>query len=89
MSNHAGSYLLNEVLQLLERRGVFDFLGKEGAQELVLEIVRLSGRYDCNPGEILDGVGERLAICPWCMSPRADLVEGICRRCRDQWSADQ
>jgi hypothetical protein len=63
MSNHAGSYLLNQVLHLLEERGVFRQMGQEAARRLVLDIEKLSRRYDCNSGEILDGIGGRLGIC--------------------------
>ncbi len=42
MSNHAGSYMLDEVLRLLEQRGVFAQMGPEAAQRLVLDGVKLS-----------------------------------------------
>jgi recombinational DNA repair protein RecR len=84
MSNHSGSYMLNEVLHLLEERGVFATLGSEAAQRLALDITKLSRRYDCNPGEILDEIGERLGICRWCMTAKADLVDGVCVSCRDK-----
>jgi recombinational DNA repair protein RecR len=82
MSNHAGSYLLNEVLRLLEERGVFTQLGRKEAQRLVLDIVQLSHHYDCNSGEILDEIGQRVGICSWCLAARSDLVDGVCVSCR-------
>ena len=85
MSNHSASYLLNEVLHLLEQRGVFDLLEKQRTQELVLEIIRLAGRYDCNPGEILDEIDQRLGICSYCLTSQLDLVDGICSACRATW----
>ena len=85
MSNHAGSYMLNEVLRALERRGVFELLGRPAAQELVIEIVRLSDHYDCNVGEILEEMGEKLGICSWCLTPRTDLADCICGACRARW----
>jgi recombinational DNA repair protein RecR len=84
MSNHAGSYLLNEVLHLLEERGVFTQMGPETAQRLVLDIVKLSYRYDCNSGEILEEIGERLGICLRCLTAKSDLIEGMCRSCRNR-----
>jgi recombinational DNA repair protein RecR len=82
MSDHMGSHMLNEVLQLLEQRGVFEQMGQEAAQQLVLDIVRLSHRYDCNSGEILDEIGERLAICSYCLSAKPDVRNGVCGACR-------
>jgi hypothetical protein len=86
MSNHSGSYLLNEVLLLLEKRGAFDLLGKEPSQKLVLEMIHLSKRYDCNPGEILDEIGMRVGICYYCLTAQSDLMNGVCNKCRVSWS---
>ena len=83
MSNHDGSYLLNEVLRLLEERGLFTQLGPETTQQLVRDIVRLSSRYDCNRGEILEEIGERLGICYLCLSANSDLIHGECGSCRN------
>lgn len=57
-------------------------LGSRKTHGLVVEIVRLSERYDCNTGEILDGIGNKLGICSWCLKPRHSLVEGVCSACR-------
>ena len=86
MSNHAGSYLLNKVLHLLEDRGLFAQLGPEKACKLVLDILRLSDGYDCNPGEILDKIGDRLGICSWCLTAKPDIVKGMCASCRERES---
>ena len=68
MSDHSGSHMLNKVLRLMEQRSVFELMGRDADQQLVREIARLSRRYDCNPGEILDEIGERLGICYYCLS---------------------
>ncbi|HLK56052.1 MAG TPA: hypothetical protein VKU00_05795 [Chthonomonadaceae bacterium] len=85
MSNHSGSYMLNEVLLLMEQRGVFTLLELPRTQELVLEMIRISKSYDCNQGEILDEIGERLGICYYCLSPSTDLDNGVCERYRTEW----
>ncbi len=86
MSNHAGSYVLNEVLRLLEERGVFAQMGPEAAQKLVLDIVERSREeYDCNPGEILDEISQRLGICDHCLTPKAELIDGTCPACRESY----
>ncbi len=83
MSNHAGSYLLAEVLQMLRRNGVFDQLGPEKSQQLVLEIANRARRhYDCNPLEILEEEGARLGICRGCLAVREDLDNGLCPKCK-------
>ena len=84
MSNHAGSYMPNEVLHLLEERCVFRPRGPEAAQQLVLDRVKWSWNYDGNPGEILEEMGDRLEICLWCLSPGTDLLNGRCALCRQQ-----
>lgn len=82
MSNHDGSYMLRDVLTLLDRAGVWEQLPREKTQQLVVAIVRLaSHRHDCNAGEILDG-HEKLGVCYYCWSPAETLRRGICRACR-------
>ena len=36
MSNHSGSYMLNEILQMLEKNKFFEFMGKEKTHEFFL-----------------------------------------------------
>ena len=59
-------------------------MGQEAARRLVLEIVKLSRRHDCNSGEILDEIGGRLRICWMCLTAQADLVDGMCLSCRQR-----
>ena len=82
MSNHSGSYMLNEVLHLLEERGLFALMGPQDAQRLVLDILKISRQYDCNSSEILDEIGERLGICLLCLAPKSELIDGVCAPCR-------
>ena len=52
-------------------------------RKLVLDIVKRSrDEYDCNSGEILDEIGERLGICSCCAKASTELVNGFCRSCR-------
>jgi hypothetical protein len=83
MSNHAGSYLLAEVLEILRRHGVFDLLGPATSRQMVIEIVKRACRhYDCNPGETLEEEGAALGICCGCMAQDQELQDGLCRSCR-------
>lgn len=83
MSNHSGGHMLNDVIGLLDREKVFDFLGRARSQRIVLEILsRATDEYDCNPGEILEGHGTALGICSYCASPAPDVVADLCDKCR-------
>jgi hypothetical protein len=84
MSNHSGSYMLNEIISLLIREQVLEFWGKERTQRIVLEMLsRARSEYDCNPGEILEGHGATLGLCYVCKSPADNVVDDLCRKCRD------
>ena len=85
MSNHTGSYMLNDVLKMLERYGVFELLGETKTDALVLEIVQLGGYCDCNNGEMLNEIGERLGLCYACLEKGQEFEEGVCRTCREKW----
>ncbi|WP_141699109.1 hypothetical protein [Candidatus Thiosymbion oneisti] len=84
MSNHSGSYMLNDVLNTLQRYSVFDALGKEKTQAMVIEIIKMSQQYDYNPGEILENMDERLGICHFCLSPADEFHDGICKKCHER-----
>ena len=86
MSNHAGSYMLNRVLQILDKELIFGQISGGGnAQDIVLEILDLSFDYDCNLGEILEGIGERLGVCNFCRRRKGEFTGEICRDCHDTW----
>lgn len=83
MSNHQGSYLLNDLIAKLDEKGVFDFLGKENTYAFLKEMVQLAEwKYDCNSGEILDGYTSRFEICNCCLESSAELQDGLCPQCR-------
>lgn len=84
MSNHSGSYMLNSVLIMLERESVFERLGKDKTHHLVREILEISDDYDCNSGEILSEIGERLSLCYYCRKPADKFRDGICERCHEE-----
>lgn len=81
MSNHDGSYLLNEVLFLLEKQNFFDFLGKKKTLAFLDEIRTIGHDHDCNDGEILEGIGKNLKVCCCCWSYSKKLEDGICKEC--------
>jgi hypothetical protein len=83
MSNHSGSYMLNDIIQLLNDQQVLNIIGLQKSQQVITQIVEIASRdYDCNPGEILEGHTDYLNLCYCCLSITADLESGLCRNCR-------
>jgi len=83
MSNHSGSYMLNEIISVLNREQVFEFWGKERTQRIMLEMLsRATSEYDCNPGEVLEGHGTTLGLCYDCKLPADNVVDDLCQKCR-------
>ncbi|MEE4359370.1 MAG: hypothetical protein V2I97_23060 [Desulfococcaceae bacterium] len=82
MSNHGGSYMLNAVLELLEENDIFKMIGKDKTLELIKGIIKISHREDCNTGEILEDIGERLGICYYCLNYAENLEYGLCPECQ-------
>lgn len=85
MSNHQGSYMLNSILRMLDRYAVFEAIGPEKTQEIVLEMLKVYPyNYDCNTSEILEGLGERFGVCYNCRGPATEFRDGICVACDDE-----
>ena len=82
MSNHSGSYMLNEVLCTAKDMGIFETIGKEKTLEFTHELLKLGSKYDCNDGEILEDMDE-LGICYCCLKENDDLEDGLCTECRE------
>ena len=83
MSNHSGSYMLNSLLTMIERESFFSDIGRTRTVEFLSHVRRLTLEHDGNPGEVLDGIGERLGICYQCFQQRGGLRHGVCSSCRD------
>jgi hypothetical protein len=82
MSNHSGSYMLNSVIEMLNQKQFFQFIGHEESQRFVLDLVNMATRqYDCNSGEILDGFCEQFGICYCCLATTSTLNNGLCPDC--------
>ena len=83
MCNHIGSYIVNDVLKEMVNAGIFKTIGKKRTQELTLKILDVGRNYDCNLGEMLDGISEECGICSFCSSISDDIDEnGLCPKCR-------
>ena len=82
MSNHSGSYMLNEVLCTAKDMGIFDDIGKEKAQEFALRVIEIGDDYDCNNGEIFEDIGKELGVCYCCLKKSDDIsFSGLCKDC--------
>ncbi len=81
MSNHGGSYMLNEIIGLMEQNGIFGYLGSEKSRHFLKDMIGISRDYDCNSGEILEGIGEKFRICYSCLNYAEDFEEGLCKNC--------
>ena len=81
MSNHQGSYMINEVLYALKECNAFELLGRERTLEFLVKVRRISFDYDCNDGEILDNIGKELKICYQCWDYCDAMDYGICDIC--------
>lgn len=83
MTDYTGSYMLNDIIRLLDRQQVLDVLGFEATQQMLISITQLAtSDHGCNRGEILEGYAERFAICYCCLSITDDLVQRLCPNCR-------
>jgi len=83
MSNHCGSYMLNGVLQILDEYDFFNTIGKDKTLSFIKKILKFSSDYDCNEGEILENIGEKLGICYYCVQFSDSIQVGLCLKCSD------
>lgn len=81
MSNHWGSYMLNEALEALEDLSVFNQLGPEKTLQVVARFLCICDGNDGNRGEVLENIGERLRICFDCAKYSDHLKYGLCPGC--------
>ena len=84
MSNHVDGYILNHVLRTLDEESLFDYLGRKRTQNITLNFLRLSREYDCNPGEVLEGIGQRTGVCYLCERAADDFVGDLCKECHEE-----
>ncbi len=86
MSNHSGGRMLNKVLNMLNQEQVFASVDQSKKQSIIREIVNLaSWQYDCNSGEILEGLTDEFEMCYGCLESSNNLEDGLCENCRSQF----
>ena len=87
MSNHTGGYLLNHVLRTLDEESLFEHLGRERTQNITLNFLRFSMKHDCNPGEVLAGMGQRTGVCHYCTQAADEFVGDVCKECHERYKS--
>ena len=86
MSNHSGSYMLNQVIEILDRHEMFSGIETTTAQTAIKEIIEMAtNKYDCNRGEILEGYAQQFNLCYSCLADDANLDDGLCATCLKGW----
>jgi hypothetical protein len=86
MSNHAGSYMLNEVITILDRHQAFAGMDETALRAVMREIVEMAkNEYDCNQGEILEGVAQQFHLCYYCLADNDNPADELCPTCRVDW----
>jgi hypothetical protein len=81
MSNHESSYLLNNVLLAAQKAGLFKTTSKKQKRAFLNEVIQIAFDYDCNPGEILQDLGEEFQTCYYCLNESKKLTDGLCPEC--------
>lgn len=88
MSNHDGSYMLGETLDLMDAHGLVDGMSLDVRRRFMSELLRIADRFDCNKGEILSEdtqCAPKFGTCYYCLkyADPDDLGEDcICSKCR-------
>lgn len=87
MANHRSSFMLNSVLKILERNGVFSHIDREVAQKALLEVTRYATEeQDCNPAQVLDELGPHYGLCYGCLKAFPQVSRGgLCGGCLDKF----
>lgn len=83
MSNHAGSYMLNDLLSKMVEFGYFKDMNEVENKKFLTMINKLIFYNDCNLGEVFDEkLAKVLNICRYCSKYRLDINdEGYCKEC--------
>jgi len=85
MSNHSGSYMLNEVMHGLVALGVLNEMSAAQRKSLSELLWRVRGEYNCNWSEVLDAdLARLLKTCARCADECEEVSanDGICAACK-------
>ena len=83
MSNHSGSYMLNDTLRAFFDLKIDEKVGHDTTIEFAKRLLKISDYHDCNIGEILDGLNHKLPLCYYCTEESDSLNdEYLCPKCK-------
>ncbi|MGL4362446.1 MAG: hypothetical protein ACRCSG_04085 [Cellulosilyticaceae bacterium] len=81
MSNHDGSYLMNDMLALMMEFKMFENISSEEKKDFFDKLLIMIQQNDCNSGEVLEDIGEELGVCYYCFGIKDSFEDGICIDC--------
>lgn len=83
MSNHAGGLLVNQVLLSAKKAGFFESVSHKKKREFLKEVLDAAvWCQDCNPNEILQGLGAEFGTCSGCLKETDVLEDDLCVECK-------
>ncbi len=86
MSNHSGSYMINELLHEINSTGLFSHLLDEARVKFIGKVIQIGRSYDCNLAEIIDEeLACLLSVCRYCGKTKPEIGKGgYCVACRTE-----
>lgn len=83
MSNHSGSYMLRDVLELMLEKDFFEGKTDQEREEFIRGIMDICQAHDGNEGEAVYDIAEELRYCYWCRKvvPVIRKGEHWCSKC--------
>jgi hypothetical protein len=89
MSNHSGSYMINEILSLFHQEEVFDKIKFKTMKKLLKGINKIASSEDCNPYEMYEDIGSELGYCSQCDTLYKTPFDGVkCQPCQVEDAAE-
>lgn len=87
MANHRSSFMLNSVLKILEKNGIFKAADPQTVQKALLEVTTYATEeQDCNPAQVLDELGPQYGLCHGCLKAFPQVSRGgMCAACLDKF----
>ena len=61
---------------------------KVKSQQLIVSIVKLAKKHDCNSGEMLENHTKFFKLCYGCLKPDDEIKHGLCLKCGSDMSDD-
>lgn len=86
MSNHSGSYMINDILKIMLELKMFENISQEDKKVFFEKIWEIVYKNDCNVGEVLECIGKQIGVCYYCHGFKSFFEEDMCVECCTQLS---